>query len=218
MKNDKKYLLLAIIFFALFLTLTALVLHVDVRPLGAMETEIGLSHVNLAVREHLKFNEALYTLTDILGIIPLLFALGFAFLGLFQCIKRKSIFKVDKGISLLGAFYFVVIFTFVFFEIFVVNYRPVLISGELEASYPSSTTLLVGTIIPTTIIQLNIRIKSRKLKAFTSFTLSIFALFMTVARLFSGVHWLSDIIAAVFISTALVFLYCFFINKIPDGI
>lgn len=34
-----------------------------------------------------------------------------------------------------------------------VNYRPVLIEGRLEASYPSSTTLLVVSVMPTLMFQ-----------------------------------------------------------------
>ena len=46
------------------------------------------------------------------------------------------------------------------FECVVVNYRPALIEGYLEASYPSSTTMLVTCVMPTAMINLRDRIKN----------------------------------------------------------
>ena len=135
--------------------------------------------------------------------------MGFALFGFIQWIKRKRILKVDYSILVLGGFYVLVIAMYIFFEMFVVNYRPILINGILEASYPSSTTMLVMCVMPTAIMQFNNRIKNKKLRRFIAGLLTAFIVFMVAARLISGVHWFTDIVAGTILSTGLVVLYRF---------
>ena len=149
----------------------------------------------------------LYVITDWLGLVPLVTILGFALLGLTQWIKRRTIKKVDINILFLGLFYLVVLGIFLLFEEIVINYRPILIDGILEASYPSSTTMLVLCIIPTTIMQFRKYIKSKVLYGFLALFLSLFVAFMLIGRLLSGVHWLTDIIGGIILSTGLVLMY-----------
>lgn len=149
----------------------------------------------------------IYTITDWLGLVPLCFVLGFAFLGLIQLIKRRNLLKVDYDILVLGGFYVLVMATYVFFEMFVINYRPVLIEGKLEASYPSSTTLLVMCVMPTAIMQLNSRIKNEGIRRIIAGIIIAFTIFMVVGRLISGVHWFTDIIGGALLSAGLVMLY-----------
>jgi undecaprenyl-diphosphatase len=122
---------------------------------------------------------------------------------------------VDYSILVLGGFYLAVIAAYLYFESYVVNYRPVLINGFLEASFPSSTTLLVMTVMPTTVMQLRSRIRNPIVKKSVSVLLITFSAFMVVGRTVCGVHWLSDIIGSALLSGGLVMLYvaC---NKIPD--
>jgi undecaprenyl-diphosphatase len=96
---------------------------------------------------------------------------------------------------------------YVLFEIFVVNYRPVLIDGILEASYPSSTTMLVMCVMPTAIMQLAGRIKNHILKRCVTSAITAFTAFMVIARLVSGVHWLTDIVGGALLSAGLVLMY-----------
>jgi undecaprenyl-diphosphatase len=168
---------------------------------------VGFATWNRFVHDLTGVHMPLYTVTDWLGLVPFVFVLGFAVLGLVQWIKRKSILKVDGSILALGGFYVAVMAAYVFFEIFVVNYRPVLIEGVLEASYPSSTTMLVMCVMPTAGMQFHRRIKNRALRHVVSFTLIAFAAFMVIGRLISGVHWFTDIIGGTLLSTGLVMLY-----------
>jgi undecaprenyl-diphosphatase len=149
----------------------------------------------------------IYTITDWLGLVPVFFGMGIAVLGLVQWIKRKSILKVDYDILTLGGFYIVVIAIYLVFEMLVINYRPVLINGALEVSYPSSTTMLVMFIMPTSIMQFNARIKSGMLKRCLTIIIIAFIVFMVGGRLVSGVHWLSDIIGGAILSAGLVLMY-----------
>ena len=93
------------------------------------------------------------------------------------------------------------------FEVLVINYRPVLIGGRLEASYPSSTTVLVLCVMPTAIMQLNRRIKKPVLRRWAAGLLRVFTVFMVLGRLVSGVHWFSDILGGMLLGGSLGMLY-----------
>ena len=152
-------------------------------------------------------NLLLYTITDWLGLVPIGVSFGFAILGLVQWIKRKSLLKVDRSLLALGGFYVVVLAAYIFFEIVVINYRPVLLGGYLEASYPSSTTLLVLSVMPTLVFQTRHRIKKANVQSVITLLSILFSVFMVIGRLISGVHWFTDIIGAVLLSAGLFCLY-----------
>jgi undecaprenyl-diphosphatase len=149
----------------------------------------------------------LYTITDWLGLVPIGVAFGFAVFGLVQWVGRKSLFKVDRSILALGGFYIIVLAMYIFFEIVVINYRPVLIDGYLEVSYPSSTTMLVMCVMPTAMMQLHARIKSDVFRRCVLISIAAFTAFMVIGRLASGVHWLTDIIGGALVSAGLVITY-----------
>lgn len=211
MKN-KKDLWFSITFLASFILWTLLVLYVDVKSIGPWDSSVGLATINGVFHRLTGVHMTLYHITDWLGLVPVAFGFGFAILGLIQWIKRKHILKVDYSILVLGVYYIIVLATYLFFEEFVINYRPVLINGYLEASYPSSTTLLVLCIMPTANVQLNNRIKNHNLRRIVSCAIKVFAAFMVIGRLLSGVHWLTDIIGGILLSAGLVALYRFFSN------
>jgi undecaprenyl-diphosphatase len=190
-----------------FILWTMAVRSIDVQPIGPQGSSVGFATWNRFVHDLTGVHMPLYTVTDWLGLVPFVFVLGFAVLGLAQWIKRKSILKVDGSILALGGFYVAVMAAYVFFEIFVVNYRPVLINGALEASYPSSTTMLVMCIMPTAMMQLNARIKNNVLKRCAAFVITAFIAFMVIARLVSGVHWFTDIVGGVLLSAGLFCIY-----------
>ncbi|MBR5287274.1 MAG: phosphatase PAP2 family protein [Clostridia bacterium] len=150
---------------------------------------------------------SVYLLTDWLSLIPLALVLCFALLGLWQWIRRKSLLRVDGSLLALGGFYLIVMAAYVFFEVFVVNFRPVLINGALEASYPSSTTVLVLCVMSTSAMQLRSRIKRQALRRAAVLLIAAFSFFMIAGRMLCGVHWLSDIIGGALLSAALVMLY-----------
>lgn len=209
MKKEKsqKVLLSGIAMVVLFILWTVAISLIDVQPIGPQNSSVGFATLNGFIHSLTGVHMAIYTVTDWLGLIPLCFILGFALLGLIQLIKRKSLFKVDSSILVLGAFYIVVMAAYLFFEFYVVNYRPVLINGFLEASYPSSTTLLVMCVMPTAVMQLNSRIRNTKMKRAFAFALIAFTAFMVIGRLISGVHWITDIIGGAILSAGLVMIY-----------
>lgn len=207
-RDDQKYFCGAVSLFAAFLLWTAVVCTVDLQSIGPLGSTVGLATLNRWFHRLTGVHMFLYTLTDWLSIIPLGAMVGFALLGLVQWIRRRSLKKVDRSLFVLGGFYLAVMAVYGFFEYVVVNYRPVLIEGVLEASYPSSTTMLVMCVMPTAVMQLNERIKNKLLRKCLSVALTFFMVFMVMARLISGVHWLSDIIGGGLIGAALVMTYC----------
>ena len=206
-KKNKKRLVLGVSLVVAFVLWTILVCFVDVRAIGPEGSSVGFAALNGFVHELTGVNWFLYTITDWLGIVPIAVALGFAILGLVQLIKRKSLWKVDHSILTLGVFYIVVMAAYIFFEVVVINYRPTLIDGYLEASYPSSTTMLVMCVMPTAAMQLNARIKNTVLRRFAVIAIVVFTAFMVIGRLLSGVHWITDIIGGALLSAGLVTMY-----------
>ena len=206
-KKNKKRLVLGAGLVVAFLLWTVLVRFVDVRAIGPECSSVGFAALNGYVHELTGVNWLLYTVTDWLGIVPIAVALGFAILGLVQLIKRKSLWKVDHSILALGVFYIVVMAAYIFFEVVIINYRPTLIDGYLEASYPSSTTMLVMCVMPTAEMQLNARIKNTVFRRCAVIAIVVFTAFMVIGRLISGVHWITDIIGGTLLSAGLVTVY-----------
>ena len=208
----KKSLCFALVLIMSFVIWTILVSFVNVRPIGPNDSSVGFSYINEFVRNIIGSNMKLYIITDWLGLVPIGFCFCFGVLGLVQWVKRRKFIKVDYSILILGAYYIIVILVYILFEYLVINYRPVLINGYLESSYPSSTTMLVLCVMPTCIMQFNDRIKRRKIKIIINILIVPFICFMVIGRLLSGVHWFSDIIGGVLLSGGLVLLYYYFIN------
>lgn len=212
-------LLTSIAFLLAFALWTVSLLFIDVKEIGPNGTTIGLSALNGFFHKLTGVHMTLYIITDWLGLVPIICALCFAVMGTYQWIKRKSIKKVDYTILMLGGFYITVISFYLLFETVIINYRPILINGCLEASYPSSTTMLVLCVMPTAALQLNTRVKNKIFKLCINIAIISFTIFMVFARLVSGVHWFSDVIGGVLLSKGLFFMYCFLcslenVNKI----
>ena len=160
---------------------------------------------------------SIYTITDWAGLVPVFVCIVFGGIGLCQLMKRRSLFKVDRDLIFLGIYYVVVIFGYLIFEMIPINYRPILIEGILEASYPSSTTLLVLSVMPTMIFQVNRRVTNLTVKRIVCALASAFSAFMVIGRLIAGVHWFTDIVGAVILSAGLFCLYKASVLMLCDG-
>ena len=203
----RKQLWVAVALLAAFALWTVLVSVVDVRPIGPDGSSVGFATLNRFIYGLTGVNWFFYSITDWMGLVPIAMALGFAILGLVQLMTRKSLWRVDHSILALGLLYIVVMTAYVFFETVVINYRPVLINGYLEASYPSSTTLLVLCVMPTAAMQFKARIQNTMLRRCVVITMVAFIAFMVIGRLLSGVHWITDIIGGALLSAGLVTVY-----------
>ena len=217
MKNNLKWITAAVST-VLTIVLIILIKLVDVDSIGPEGTSIGLSHINHAVNDAFGTSAFWYEVTEILGIIAILTALAFAFIGFRQLIKRKSLTKVDKEIYALAGLYVVVIGLYAFFEIVVINYRPMIMQGEehVEASFPSSHTMLVCTIMGSAFMVMSRYVKDESIcRALRTICMAATGL-MIIGRLVCGVHWLTDIIGGILISSALLMIFSIVLDAFED--
>ena len=207
MRKTKRIVSVGILLLTAFAVWTFLIQTVDVQQIGPRQSVVGFATINGWFHRLTNVHWMLYTLTDWLGLVPIVVCLLFACVGFAQLVQRRSLLKVDLDILLLGVYYVLVIFAYLLFETIPLNCRPVLIEGILEASYPSSTTLLVLSVMPTLHFQAEQRLKNSALRHCIKVLTVLFSVFMVVGRLLSGVHWLTDIVGAIFLSGGLFLLY-----------
>ena len=202
MKN-KKNIIICILLVLVSIIYTLLVKYVDVSLVGPNSIMVGFSSLNSFVFNLIGNNMTLYKITEILGIIPILIALMYSVIGLIQVIDRKSL-KVDKELIALGILYVVVILIYVFFEKCIINYRPILIDGIKEASYPSSHTLLSICICGSALLINKYLFNNKRIYRYINIVSIISMVLIVLGRLLSGVHWASDIIGSIIISITLL--------------
>ena len=205
--KEKRNLLTGVGLIGAFALWTVLIRRVDVQAVGQNGTKVGFADFNVWFHQLTGVNMMLYTITDWLGLVPIFICLCFGVLGLVQLIKRRSLLRVDSDILLLGVYYVLVIVCYLIFEMIPINYRPVLIEGRLEASYPSSTTLLVLSVMPTLMCQTYRRVENPLIRKAAAMFVIAFSMFMVIGRLISGVHWATDIIGSILLSAGLFMLY-----------
>lgn len=208
MKKLNKSLITGVSLFVAFLAFTILVKFVDIAAVGPLGSKVGFSKINDAIFGAIGTSETWYHISEIFGILALIVAGVFVIVGLIQLIRRKSLKLVDNHILTLGVFYVVVAIAYLIFEVVVINKRPVLVGGELEASYPSSHTMLSICILSSAIIEFHKFFNGKKKQLIALDVISIvIMLVVVIGRLLSGMHWFTDIIGGILISLALVFIF-----------
>lgn len=216
-RTTKRNLIITLGLFALFLLFTVLVTQVDVRAIGPQGSSVGLASLNGAVFDLLGVNPIWDQVTSILGVVALIVAAAFALIGLRQLIVRRSLWKVDINILLLGVFYLLVIALYILFDLVPVNFRPILVDGGLEASYPSSHTVLSVCVMATAMVQFRRSLFYGRQGLFIAdLAAGLIIILTVVGRLLSGVHWFSDIAGGVLLSAALVMLYITALSFFPS--
>lgn len=213
----KRNIIISIVLIILSVLFTALVKNVDVKPIGPNESMVGFADINKLFYNLIGSNMTIYKVTEVLGYIPIAMALVYVFIGLKQLIKRKSLLKVDKEIYVLALFYVLVVGVYVFFEKFVINYRPILIDGLLEASYPSSHTLMSICLCGSSII-INKKLFKNKFGDIENVLSVILILLIVIGRIISGVHWFTDILGGIIISSTLLVIFYSIISSIKPKI
>lgn len=204
----KRYAAVTAGLFLLFLLFTVAVKNIDVQAIGPNGSEVGFAALNQWFFDTFGQNILWYHITDWLGVAAIFTAFGFAVLGAVQLIRRKSLKKVDTSLLLLGGFYLLVIGAYVLFETVVVNYRPVILGTGLEASYPSSHTMIVLCFMTTAVMMFRRLWPQKKTLGITaSATAILIAAVTVIGRLISGVHWFTDILGGILLSAALCMLY-----------
>ncbi len=205
--NSKSKFIWAGISFVLFYALILAVKLIDVRAIGPEGSSVGLGAINETVHNLFGVHLEWYTITDYLGFAAIAVAGCFALLGVYQLITRKSLAKVDPDIYALAGCYVAAVLVYVLFEHVVICYRPIDLGAGLEASFPSSHTVLSLCIMSTAVEQLARRIKNTTLSLVLCIGCGAVGAVIVVGRLISGVHWFTDILGGVLISAAIVLTY-----------
>lgn len=213
LNSKKNSIILPVILFVVFVVYTFIVSHVDIQPVGPLQSKVGMASLNIFFANSIGIHMIWYDITNILGFFSLVVAAFFGFIGVFQLVTRKSLLKVDRDIIILGCFYVLVLACYVMFDKFPINYRPVMLEGTLEPSYPSSHTMLSICILSTAIMQLKWKMRDAHVANLTSIILAVIMVIIVVGRLISGVHWFTDIVGGVLLSALLVSLYLWFVKE-----
>lgn len=203
MKNKRKNIIISSCLILSAIIITILIKFVDVQAIGPNNSSVGFATINKFFVDTIGVNMIFYHITDWLGILPITLAISYAIIGIIQLIKRKSFKKIDKELWILGIFYVVLVILYIFFEKVIINYRPILMDGYLEASYPSSHTLLAMCLCGSAII-INRKLFSNLLSKIVNIASLTIMITIVVGRLISGVHWFSDILGGLIISIALL--------------
>jgi undecaprenyl-diphosphatase len=201
MNKKKRLFLISCILLLVAITYTFLVKYVDVSNIAPDGSNVGFATLNSHFKEMVGLNMTWYKITKYLGLIPLAMCGCYALLGCYQLIKNRGFKGVDKRIYALGVFYVVFAIVYVLFEKIALNYRPFLIDGELEASFPSTHTLLAICICGSSLMVAKYFIKNKKALRITNILTWLVMLSIVIGRTLSGVHWLTDIFGGIIISS-----------------
>lgn len=207
MTNNKTYIkfIIAESCMFLFVLWTLILGFVDQQAVGPNGSIIGLGGFNNWFKNLVGQSDLFLKISDILLYVTFAFVLFFVGLGVYQMFARKSIKKVDKQLYILAVFYAIVVVFYIFFEICEINFRPVLVDGVLEASYPSSHVLFAVCICLSSAFMFKNMIEVRWLKNTIFVILVVLATIVVVSRALSGIHWITDIIASMLLCASLTF-------------
>lgn len=211
-KQSKKPLLLGMLFTVLSVLFIIAVKTIDIEPLGLEGSNIGLAELNVSVSDAIGLNMFWYKISQMLGYFALVVVAFFALCGVLQLIKRRSLIRVDWGILCMGILFIITMLLYVFFNKWVINYRPFILPGELapESSFPSSHTMLAVVVFGATIIEFSRRLGRGLAYNIIKILMGALIVISVMARILSGAHWISDIIGGILISFALIMYYKFF--------
>lgn len=206
-KKSKKNFMIAGGLLFVFILFTVAVMKVDVAAIGPKDSLVGLSKINDFMFKKLGTHPIWDMITEVLLVTAFLIVLLFGVIGIKQLIERKSLWKVDHGILLLAVFYVFLAAFYELFEVAVVNYRPILEDGELAASFPSSHTMLICSIVGSAMVLFDRMLTNKVVRNAVEIIGGIILILAVMGRLLAGVHWFTDILGGVLLSAALVMFY-----------
>ena len=207
MKKNIRNIIMSVIMTIFSGVFVYLVKTVDVKAIGPNKSSVGFSGINKAYADMVGSNMTIYKLTEIFGLLVFIIVGVYGLIGIYQLFKRKSLFKVDREIIGLGILYVLMISVYLIFDKIAINYRPIIIDGELEPSFPSSHTMLAICTCVSSLMVYKKYVPS-KFNYLVLFSTVLLLTLVFLGRTISGVHWISDILGGVIISlTLLTYFY-----------
>ena len=206
-KKFLTYVIIAGVLLILFCALTVSLTFVDVREAGESGAPVGFATLNEAVFKALGQDEISLKLSELCGALMIAAVGAFGVTGLVQVIRRKGILRADKELYVMAGGLALLAVAYLFFEVVVINCRPVLEDGELAASYPSSHTMLAVAVAGMGAAYLFKYLKPKFRNGLLCGFLVGRACVTVILRLLGGVHWLTDIVGGVLLGLVITFAY-----------
>ena len=216
----KRNYILSIVLLIAAIVFTILVAKIDVKPIGpinpetGIQSEVGFSTINSVIAKKLQFNSTFYKISKYVGYLAFGFVAFYALIGLIELIKKKNLKEINKVIWALAIFYICVAIVYALFEVLTINYRPLVMKNELEASYPSSHTMLAICVCGSSLLASYSIVKNKKIRIILNIAAWGIMLVVVVSRLLSGVHWFTDIIGGILISSFMIQTFGNVVRKI----
>ncbi|MCR5647873.1 MAG: phosphatase PAP2 family protein [Acholeplasmatales bacterium] len=197
------YTILGCSFLVLFIILM-LLLNVDKAVIAESNEAVGLSHINNIVKY--SYKENVDFMTDLLFYITFTVVIFEACLGVYQLVKRKSLFKVDIEILVFGtSLVLMVIFWLLFDYVVKINIRP---THEAEGSFPS-THVFMTTFLALASHGFICYAYENKIAKYGSLLLAVSMIALVLfGRVASGMHYITDVTGGLFLGLA--FYFCTF--------
>lgn len=196
-----------------FIVLLIVVKTVNVKT-NALGIEVGLYSINNSLLPSVSITE-FGSLSDILMLISFVFFGIVGLMGISEFLKKRSLRKVNHIYYLYVCMLLLIVIIYLFFEIVTVNYRPILIDGVKEASFPSSHIFITSSLVLCSCYVFSKYIGKNYSKSLYIISI-IMIIFVTFGRLLSKNHWFTDCIAGLLISFVLYFGFVFFDKVIID--
>lgn len=197
----------------LFVALIGCLMAVDRQPIAADGSLVGLGTLNNAFHELTGVSWTLYSATEVGGYVAIASMFVFFVIGVVELVRGHGFKGVDKAIYLIAAAYVIMLAAYIGFDKIALNYRPVLVDGVLEPSFPSSHTFLAVGTMGCAVVWAKERLGKGAVAAVT-IVCTLLGLFVVIGRLLSGVHWFTDILGGALLGFALVFAYRYLVAKL----
>lgn len=183
----KKKILDIVIITNLFIIfiLTILVKTVDIYYNVITKSNIGLYSLNKLFLNNNEF-QFLKIISEIIFIICLLIIVIIGAMLIINYIKTKAINKKQKNFLI---YLFILFIIWVLFDkVLIINYRPIVVDGKIEGSYPSTHIM----VITYTLLSLSYLLEN-KVNQKMKYILSIIFILITFSgRVLSLMHWFTD--------------------------
>lgn len=195
--------------------LTMAVGMIDVKVVSGTGAEVGFATLNQAIWDFFGVNETWDGMTDILMWIMVITAVVAGGWGLMRWAKdEKDSARIGKGVvGFAGAGALMVAVHWFFDNIWVVNYRPVLVDGMKAVSFPSAHTLVAVVLGISTAMMLCQLVKNRTARVVINTLLPTLMVWIMVGRIMAGAHWVTDVAGSLCYGMTIVSAYQWWMEK-----
>ena len=207
MKKNKTNFTMSLILLAVSLIFTLLVAFVGKAPVGPENSEVGFAALNAALHDRFGYNTAFYGVSSVLGYLTILTALINCVGFLVNLVKKKDLRMVRADLTATLGIYILLAVLYLVFEFVVINYRPVILEEGLEASFPSTHSMLAIAVMFSAARQIRTGMKESGIRSILIVLCILIGVLTPVTRFFSGVHWFTDILGGILYGLFLASLF-----------